>query len=88
MLNSITSKKLYSLISTTEKKSALDSTYWEVKMLHQINNQSLREDFERNFINLAILSKNNESKKKSLRLYYLRNIPRFSKDVRNIMISN
>ena len=86
--NSLTSKKLYQLISNSEKKSALDYTYWETKILHQINNKNTKADFERNFINLAILSKNNTEKKKTLRLFYLRNIPRFSKEVSKIILSN
>ena len=56
--NSRDSEKLYNLINTTEKKSALDPKYWELKVLYQINNNSNRLDFERNFINLFILSKN------------------------------
>jgi len=83
--NSSTSKKLYQLINSSEKKSALDYTYWELKVLYQASNQNIKNDFERNFINLAILSKNNIKKKKSLRLFYLRNIPRFSKEVADII---
>ena len=85
--NNANSKKLYNLISRSENKSALDYKYWEIKILHQINNSS-GEDFEKNFINLFVLSKNNMKKNKSLKLYYLRNIPRFSSDVKNIIIPN
>jgi uncharacterized protein YfdQ (DUF2303 family) len=87
-INNQISKKLYYLISKTEKKSALDYTYWEIKILHQIISQTEKTDFERNFINLAVLSKNNIEKKKSLKLYYLRNIPRFSKEVGSIILDN
>jgi hypothetical protein len=82
------SKKLYSLINTTEKKSVLDYSYWEMKILYQISNKSDQAEFERDFINLVILSKNNLGKKKSLKLFYLRNIPRLSKEVGDIVISN
>jgi hypothetical protein len=82
------SKKLYSLINTTEKKSVLDYSYWEMKILYQISNKSDLAEFERDFINLVILSKNNLGKKKSLKLFYLRNIPRFSKEVGDIVMSD
>ena len=36
--NSSNGKKLYQLINNTEKKSALDYTYWELKILYQIKN--------------------------------------------------
>jgi len=86
--NSSNSKKLHQLISNSEKKSALDYTYWELKMLYQVSNQNIKKDFERSIINLAILSKNNIKKKKSLRLFYLRNIPRFSKELGAIILDN
>ena len=81
-------KKLYQLISATERKSSLDYSYWEVKTLYQITNKDLGVDFEKNFINYAILSKNNQRKQKMLKLFYLRNIPRFSNEVRDIIFSN
>ena len=86
--NSQDSKKLFTIISATEKNSALDYTYWETKILHQINNKSTKNDFERNFINLVILTKNNVEKKRTFKLFYLRNIPRFSKEVESIIVSN
>ena len=85
--NNLKSKKLYYLFSGAEKKSALDYKYWETKIIHQINNTSNNKEFERNFINLVILSKNNKRKKKTFKLYYLRNVPRFSNEVRDIIIS-
>ena len=66
----------------------LDYTYWEMKTLYQITNKDLRSDFENDFINYAILSKNNEIKKKSIKLFYLRNIPRFNKEVGKIILYN
>ncbi len=86
-VNNEESKKLYKFLSQTEKKSALDYKYWETKIFYQINNPD-RLDFEKNFINLFILSKNNEKKNRSLKLYYLRNIPRFSKEVGNIVMTS
>ena len=75
-------------MNTTERKSALDHSYWEMKTLYQITNNDLGVDFEKNFINYAILSKNNKRKQKMLKLFYLRNIPRFSNEVRDIILSN
>jgi len=87
-VNSPNSKKLYYLLNVTEKKSALDYNYWEIKILHQIINQDIKQEFENDFINFAILSKNNKKIKKALRLYYLRNIPRFSSEAGKIILAN
>ena len=86
--NNSNSKKLHQFISNSEKKSVLDYTYWELKMLYQISSQDIKKNFERDIINFAILSKNNIKKKKSLRLFYLRNIPRFSKELSTIILDN
>jgi len=86
--NNQTSKKLYYLLGTTEKKSALDYSYWNNKVLYQISNNIDLNDFEKNFQNFVILSKNNFNLKKSLKLFYLRNIPRFSEETRDIVMSN
>ena len=86
--NNQTSKKLYYLLGTTEKKSAFDYSYWNNKVLYQISNNIDLNDFEKNFHNFVILSKNNLNLKKSLKLFYLRNIPRFSKETRDIVMSN
>ncbi len=85
--DTVMSKKLFQLINKTENKSVLDYKFWEIKLLYQINNSSSRDEFERNFINLIILSKNNPRRFKSLKLYYLRNVPRFSNEVREIVMS-
>ena len=66
----------------------LDYTYWEMKTLYQITNKDLRSDFENDFINYAILSKNNVFKQKSIKLFYLRNITRFNKEVGKIILYN
>jgi len=84
--NSLYSKKIFNLIKKTESKSVLDYKYWEAKVLHQINNNVDKIEFEKNFLNLFILSKNNKKKNKSLKLYYLRNIPRFSDEVGKIVL--
>ena len=86
--NNQTSKKLYYLLGTTKKKSALDYSYWNNKLLYQISHNNDLNDFEKNFQNSVILSKNNLNLKKSLKLFYLRNIPRFSKETRDIVMSN
>ncbi len=84
---SLYSKKIFNLIKKTERKSALDYKYWETKVLHQINNDVDKIEFEKNFLNLFILSKNNKKKNKTLKLYYLRNIPRFSDETGRVVLS-
>ena len=80
------SQKLYQLINATENKSALDYYYWNNKLLYLTTNKQYSDDFERNFQNAVVLSGNNSDIKLALRLFYLRNIPRFSKETQELVI--
>ena len=75
-------------MNATENKSALDYYYWNNKLLYLTTKNQFSGDFEKNFQNAAILSKNNSDISFALRLFYLRNIPRFSKETKDIVMSN
>ena len=86
-VNDSISQKLYQLMNATENKSALDYYYWNNKLLYLTANKQYSGDFERNFQNAVVLSGNNSDIKLALRLFYLRNIPRFSKETQELVIS-
>ncbi len=73
-------------MNATENKSALDYYYWNNTLLYLYINKLYSGDFERNFQNAIILSKKNSDIKLALRLFYLRNIPRFSKETEELII--
>ena len=74
-------------MKVTENKSALDYYYWNNKLLYFIANERYPKDFERNFQNAVVLSRNNSDFKLALKLYYLRNILSFSEETKKIVIS-
>ena len=80
------SQKLYQLMNATENKSALDYYYWNNKLLYLTSNKLYSGDFESNFQNAVILSKNNSDIELALRLFYLRNIPKFSTATQKLVI--
>ena len=86
-VNDSISQKLYQLMNATENKSALDYYYWNNKLLYLTANNQFFGDFERNFQNAVVLSKKNSDIELALRLFYLRNIPRFSKETQELVIS-
>ena len=85
-INDSVGQKLYQLMNATENKSALDYYYWNNKLLYLTVNNQFSGDFERNFQNAVVLSKNNSDIELALRLFYLRNIPRFSKETQELII--
>ena len=74
-------------MNATENKSVLDYYYWNNKLLYLTSRNLYSGDFERNFQNALILSKNNSDIQLGLRLFYLRNIPRFGKETKKIILS-
>ena len=74
-------------MNATENKSTLDYYYWNNKLLYLTTNQLYSGDFERNFQNAIILSKKNSDIKLALRLFYLRNIPKLSKETQELIMS-
>ena len=86
-VNDSISQKLYQLMNATENKSALDYYYWNNKLLYLTANKQYSGDFEINFQNAVVLSGNNSDINLALRLFYLRNIPRFSQETQKLVIS-
>ena len=86
-INDPISQKLYQLMNAIEKKSALDYYYWSSKLLYLTTNEQYSGDFERNLQNAVVLSRNNSDISLALRLFYLRNIPRFSKETQELVMS-
>ena len=84
--NDSISQKLYQFMNATENKSALDYYYWNNKLLYLTANKQYFGDFERNFQNAVILSGNNSDIHFALTLFYLRNIPRFSRETKELVI--
>ena len=85
--NNNESQKFFNILKTTEKKSALDYSYWNNKLLYQVSQKKNSINFEKNFQNAVILSKNNLGLKKTLKIFYLRNIYRFSNETRDLVLS-
>ena len=85
-VNDSKSQKLYQLMNATENISVLDYYYWNNKLLYLTSTKQYSGDFERNFQNAVILSKNNSGIKSALRLFYLRNIPRFDQETQEIVL--
>ena len=85
-VNNSVSQKLYQLMNATENKSVLDYYYWNNKLLYLTANEQYSGDFERNFQNAVILSRNNSDIHLALKLFYLRNIPRLSRESQELVI--
>jgi len=86
--NNEESERFFNILKTTENKSALDYSYWNNKLLYKVSKNYNFKNFEKDFQNAVILSKNNLVMKKTLKLFYLRNILLFNNVTKNLVLSN
>ena len=86
--NNDESERFFNILRTTENKSALDYSYWNNKLLYKVSKNYNFKNFEKDFQNAVILSKNNLTLKKTLKLFYLRNILLFNNETKNLILSN
>ena len=59
-----------------------------MKLLYQVAKNKDLVNFEQNFQNALILSKNNLRLKKSLKMLYLRNIYKFNDETKTLVLTN
>ena len=85
--NNNESKKFFSILISTENKSALDYSYWNNKVLYKVSKNHNSKEFEKDFQNAVILSKNNLRLKKTLKFFYLKNISLFNNETKKLILS-
>ena len=85
--NNNKSKKFFSILISTENKSALDYSYWNNKVLYKVSKNYNSKEFEKDFQNAVILSKNNLRLKKTLKFFYLKNISLFNNETKKLILS-
>ena len=86
--NNNESKRFFTIVRTAENKSALDYSYWNNKLIYKVSQKNSLNNFEKDFQNAVILSKNNLDLKKTLKFFYLRNITNFSEETKNLILQN
>ena len=86
--NNNESKRFFTILRTAENKSALDYSYWNNKLIYKVSQKNSLNNFEKDFQNAVILSKNNLDLKKTLKFFYLRNITNFSEETKNLILQN
>ena len=74
------SKIFYDLARDREKYSYLDVDYWNFIINYKINNRIFNADFNNAFLNAVYLSKYNKSTFMKYKLFYFKNLTKFSKE--------
>ena len=88
LLNSTNRNEIKKALKKNETKNLLDINYWNYNLIIDSYSKETNKDFEKSFINLFFLTKNNQSKNLDLKKYFISNFNLFSIDNRQKILKN
>ena len=88
LLTSTNRNEIKKALKKNETKNLLDINYWNYNLIIDSYSKKLNQDFEKSFINLFFLTKNNQSKNFDLKKYFVTNYKFFTKKNRTIILDN
>jgi len=88
LLNSTNRDFIKEVLSKNSSRNLLDVNFWNYKLIIDSYSKEENTDFEKSFINLFFLTKNNQSKNLDLKKYFISNYNFFSEESKKIILDN
>ena len=88
LLNSTNRELIKEGLNKNLSKNMLNINYWNYNLIIDSYSKEKNKDFERSFINLFLLTKNNQSKNLDLKKYFISNYKLFSEKNKKIILDN
>ena len=88
LLNSTNRNEIKKALKKNETKNLLDINYWNYNLIIDSYSKETNKDFEKSFINLLFLTKNNKAKNLDLKKYFVSNFNYFSENNKKIILDN
>ena len=88
LLNSTNRDLIKEILSKNSSKNLLDINYWNYNLIIDSYSKEKSKNFEKSFINLFFLTKNNQTKNLDLKKYFISNYNLFSEDNKKIILDN
>lgn len=88
LLNSINRNEIKEALKINESKNLLNINYWNYNLIIDSYSKKLNQDFEKSFINIFFLTKNNKTKNLDLKKYFVSNYNYFSDNNKKIILDN
>ena len=88
LLNSTNRDFIKEVLSKNSSRNLLDINFWNYKLIIDSYSKGENTDFEKSFINLFFLTKNNQSKNLDLKKYFISNYNFFSEESKKIILDN
>ncbi len=88
LLNSTNRGKIKVALKKNISRNILNINYWNYNLIIDSYSKRKNKDFEKSFINLFFLTKNNQSKNLDLKKYFISNYKLFSEKNKKIILDN
>lgn len=88
LLNSTDRNEIKEALKINESKNLLNINYWNYNLIIDSYSKKLNQDFEKSFINIFFLTKNNKTKNLDLKKYFVSNYNYFSDNNKKIILDN
>ena len=88
ILNSTNRKEIKEYININMSKNILDADFWNYKLIIDNYSKDQNKDFEKSFLNLFFLTKNNKNKQLDLKKYFVSNYKFFSEKNKKVILKN
>ena len=88
LLNEYDRNKISSFLKKNNNRNFLNINFWNKRLFVDDYSKKTNDDFEKSFINLFFLTKNNDPKNFELKKYFILNYDFFSEKNKKIIIDN
>ena len=88
LLNSTNRDFIKEGLNKNISRNVLNINYWNYNLIIDSYSKEKNKDFEKSFINLFFLTKNNQSKNLDLKKYFISNYNLFSEESKKITLDN
>ena len=88
VLNEFDRDEISSLLAKNDNRNFLNINFWNKRLFIDDYSKDKNNNFEKSFINLFFLTKNNENKNFELKKYFVLNFNYFSEKNKKIIIDN
>ena len=88
LLNSTNRDFIKEVLSKNFSRNLIDINFWNYKLIIDSYSKEENKDFEKSFINLFFLTKNNQTKNLDLKKYFILNYNLFSENNKRIILDN
>ena len=88
LLNSTNRDLIKEVLSKNSTRNLLDINFWNYKLIIDSYSKEENKDFEKSYITLFFLTKNNQTKNLDLKKYFISNYNLFSENNKRIILDN